>query len=275
MKPAPFIVVCLLLAPGGALAQPVETKINVDTFTPTPTKIAVTVEAERYPLSAGQGGWTSALPWKDPTNLEFKSGTLEATFADPDSSAWIPLRLSSGVTAIHIPLRKTATPKCIKANVDIVEKPAADRDRQFRAYLLARDLFYLSGDDVCGSILMPKVVKGWFDRSFALAISYPFVALDRDAVAEARRVMGATYVDPYVKQVEAYELRLLNNRKIASIRSGNFGNAMRLQELIVGKTAKDAGLAKAAEQYEMLTPILLENDGTWIKTLATTAGVKG
>jgi hypothetical protein len=274
-----FAAGMLLLASPVAAQQPA-TAFSVKTYSPTPMDVVVILNKsaednqERHQLSAGQGAWTISLPWSPQSKLEIRRGKLEASYAEPESGSYIPIRLTRLLTSVDLQIRKTAAPKCLEPNLQIIEKSGQADDHRFKAYLLARDLFYLGGQDACGSFNKDRVIKAWLERSYDLATNVDYVDLDPDAVDAAKARFGEAYAKPRVDQVKGYEVQLLQDRKLTAIRLRNYSGAISLQELIASMTSNDS-VAKAVETHQGLTVKQIKDDGLYIETLARTAGVRG
>lgn len=280
MKSASISAVLLLLATLPAHGQQAATTVNVQFYALPPKEVYVTLNKseqdgqQRLPLTARQSSWSADLPWNVQAKLEIRRGKIEASFPDPASGAYIPIRLTRLLSSADVQLRKTAAPNCLEANLRIIERSAQSDEHRFKAYLLARDLFYLAAPDPCGSVQKDRVIKAWFDRSYDLATSVDYVDLDPDAIDAARATLGEAYVKNRIDQVRGYEVQLLQDRKLIAIRKGNLGGAASLQELIA-KMTSDEAIAKAVQTHQGLTPKQIEKDDLYIRSLAATAGVKG
>ena len=278
MKLASFFAT-LTLAATSTFAQEPATAITAQVYTLTPKDISITLDktgqenqAKHWLTSTG-GSWTFKLPWKDQAHLEIRRGKAEASY-DSEAGAYIPLRLTRLLTSVDLQLRKTTSPNCLEPNLMIIEKSAQLDEHRFKAYLLARDLYYLGGSDPCGPFQRDRVIKAWLERSYDLATSIDYIDLDPDAVAAAKQRFGENYVKPRIEQVRGYEVQLLQDRKVLAIRKRDLSGAASLQDLITSMTS-NASIAKAVETHQGLTVKQIEKDGLYIKSLAVTAGVKG
>ena len=269
----------LILGSTSAFAQEVATAITAQVYSLTPKDISITLnktEQEnqvKHWLTSTGGAWTFKLPWKEQGKLEIRRGKAEASY-DNEAGAFIPIRLTRLLTSADLQMRKTTSPNCLEPNLKIIEKSAQADEYRFKAYLLARDLYYLSGSDPCGPFQKDRVIKAWLERSYDLATSVDYIDLDPDAVDAAKQRFGENYVKPRIDQVRGYEVQLLQDRKILAIRSRNLSGAASLQELIATMTSDEA-IAKAVKTHQGLTAKQIENDGLYIKTLTSVAGVKG
>lgn len=278
MKLASFFAALVLAAPCG-FAQGTATAINAQAFSVTPKDVSVTLNkteqeghAKHWLTSTG-GTWSFKLPWNDQAKLEIRRGKIEASY-DNEAGAYIPIRLTRLLTSADLQIRKTAAPNCLEPNLKIIERSAQADEHRFKAYLLARDLYYLGGTDPCGPFQRDRVIKAWLDRSYDLASSVDYIDLDPDAVEAAKQRFGENYVKSRVDQVKGYEVQLLQDRKVLAIRSGNLSGAASLQVLMEAITS-DKGVAKAVETYQGLTVKQIGKDGLYIETLKSVAGVRG
>lgn len=280
MKLVSVFAAGLLLGVSPVAAQQIATAVNVRVYSPAPKEVFVTLDKsgqenqEKRPLNASQGSWTISLPWSQQSNLEIRRGKLEASYDEPESGSYIPIRLTKLLTTADLQMRKTATPHCLESNLKIIEKSAQADEHRFKAYLLARDLFYLGGTDPCGPVQKNRVIKAWLARSYDLATNVDYIDIDLDAVEAAKAILGKDNVEKLVGQVRGYEVQLLQDRKLAAIRRRDYVGATSLQELIANMTSDDT-VAKAVKTYQGLTIQQIKDDDLFIKTLAQTADVRG
>lgn len=278
MKLASFFATLVLGATSG-FAQEAATAINAQAYSVTPKDVSITLnkteqegQAKHWLTSTG-GTWTFKLPWNNQAKLEIRRGKLEASY-DNEAGAYIPIRLTRLLTSADLQMRKTTAPNCLEPNLKIIERSAQADEHRFKAYLLARDLYYLGGSDPCGPFQKDRVIKAWLERSYDLATSVDYIDLDPDAVDAAKQRFGENYVKSRIDQVRGYEVQLLQTRKLAAIQTRNLSGAASLQELIAAMTSNEA-IAKAVETHQGLTVKQITNDGLYIKTLTSVAGVKG
>ncbi len=197
----------------------------------------------------------------------FRYMRLIASYAT-DAQETLPLRIGGNMTIVKIRLFRAASLTCDEATVQEVEHNTMDPDLAMKRFALARDLSSLEGPNRCGPFMQKRVAKAWFDRSYALTQIRDYCRLDDDAVDAYKRI-DKKYVDNYVNEVKAHEIKLANDQKKALAGAGNFEAAANLNASIVTAVSQDPKIAKMFEAKQRLPLAQLTVDGQDLRQRAS------
>lgn len=268
---AKAIAAALIAAPGLALA-----------FAPAAGPAPAPFEIEAGWRSETEPGrmWIERGP--DRVDLAKQGAAYRAQTAHQElTSSQALLVAQFGTREVSLPIRFTpAKPKmaftvqdgpvvpCTDAQVRRLEAPGPTYTAQVDAYFRARRLAK-EGD--CGSIRQ-RVVKAWFDRSFALADSHDHITLDVEAKDELMKYPGqANYASVMASRALTRLVQIDYGYQQALVEDGAWAEAAEVNAALVERLDADQGLALAAAQYQGVTDERLTLDRDFIEARATVA----
>jgi hypothetical protein len=181
----------------------------------------------------------------------FHSMRLVADYGnEPEQS--IPLRVRSGMDSIRLRLPHLTNLSCDGPTVFKIEQNTSFADDLLQSYLVARDLhFSVNVSNGCGSYMLKRVDKAWFDRSYALTLLRPYFALDEDA-RSAYAQYDSAYAQNYADQDAAHALALLNSERVRLARSGDLTAALAINDSMVNALQSDSHLKTNFEKLQRL-----------------------
>lgn len=199
-----------------------------------------------------------------PNDQIFHEMRLIADYGDLPEEA-VPLRLRSEIKAVRVRVSHITNLSCDNTTVTHIEQSTTLPDDLVRSYLIARDLhFSYNVTSPCGTFMLKRVDKAWFDRSYGLTLARPFFALDDDARA-AYGNYDRAYVELYSDQDSTHKLALLNVERVRLAKNGDFAAAVSANDALVKALQADDHLRTKFGQLQRLPLSQLLTEGAALK----------
>lgn len=141
--------------------------------------------------------------------LQVAEARVDATIAAEyaaDETASLPVYLLDYRPALAVTFHQAANLPCSNAVVTRLEQRSNNFQTNLQAYFNARALALRTGPNRCGSVIRPRVIKAWYDRSYDLAARNENFRIDPDA--ESAFNNDASLMALYPQHVALYGRRL-------------------------------------------------------------------
>jgi len=258
-----------LAAPGVASAQNsgggVRYTLSIDARGETPTAMFLDrPNAAPQRLTATDGTFTGTV--LGPARVT--SAELRARYADGTEES-LAIRLVPQAPTIPLSFFRTAPAACVQRTVAPLEHRSMQLRANLEAYFKARDLARDRATTPCGSTMRKRVVRAWFDRSYALAVQTQHIAFDRDAADRLRRIdpSSRAYVERSLAQIEGRQLALTYELQSWAQAQGDLRLALEVNTELRQQVAATPARSAGAELQGLDTGRLMA-DAAYLRSLS-------
>jgi hypothetical protein len=199
------------------------------------------------------------------TGSQQEDAVLAAEYSGSETLS-LPIRVLDYRPVFSTNFRRLTDLQCTNPNVLELERGSVNFQVTLQRYFDARELAERSDATRCGRLMRPRVVKAWFDRSYALASANPQFRLDPDAIEELSKLSkhDREYVDMYDRRATAALIRFANDAKLNAIDQNNFAQAIELNNRLISDLEGDSALREDVRQFEGLTVAVLRTDAAFL-----------